>query len=786
MKNHVFYILLFVLSQNVTSVAAQHKNASPLAVHAVIDLRHNDFGHKTYNLDGDWAFYWKQLVSPDSIGFFKPAYIPFPMLWNNLHEDMPYVSAYGYATYAADVLLPHQKPALALKIPDVYTSYRMFVNGQLFGSDGEVGKTIGEYEPHWSNNVKQLPLDADTLHIVLQVANFRHYKGGTYKSLVIGNASLLQSQQTKSLSLDFLLTGCLFMGGLFFFGLYLFGKHDKAILYFSLFCMMYSYRIAGADPYSLHSFLPGIPWEITVRIEYLSLYLSCIFFMKYTRHLYPEDTNKTIITLMVWGGLFFVLVTLFFPPVIFTQFLNSFLIVVFLYIAYALFVYIKAARHQRTGAKTSLAGVVVMLAVFVTINLHYFGVLGSFTYVVFIGYFCYFFLQSLILSFRFAHSLKTARLQAEQALKAKSEFLSVMSHEIRTPMNGVIGMAHALLKKNPGENQKKELDVLLFSAKNLLAIVNDILDFNKIEAGKIQFDMVSSDLSEIAENIVSSFSNFAAEKGIDLQLKNDHKLNVLVMLDPTRLSQVLTNLVHNAIKFTEKGSVKLVTEVKERSPEYVTVAISVVDTGIGIQYDKQKKIFDQFTQADTTTTRSFGGTGLGLSISKSLLEMQGCRLLVNSEPGKGSVFYFTQTFKIAGPVIKGSEDYKIKEPVNETPLTGCHFLMAEDNEFNVMVALNFLENWGATVDVAENGRQAIEKFDPKNHKLILMDLHMPEIDGYQATRRLRKEGYHVPIIALTASSHSDDNFKIRDCGANDVVIKPFEPDDLLAAILRHV
>lgn len=786
MKNRVFYILLFALSLIATSAVAQHKSTSPLAKHAVIDLRQNDFGHKTYNLDGEWAFFWKQLISPDSIGFYKPAYLPFPMLWNKLHEDMPQVSAYGYATYAADVLLPHQKTDLALKIPDVYTSYRIYVNGQLFGGDGQVGKNDGEYKPHWSNNVKQLPQDADTLHIVLQVANFRHYKGGTYKSLVIGNAALLTSQQTKSLSVDFLLTGCLFMGGLFFFGLYLFGKHDKAILYFSLFSMMYSYRIAGADPYALHSFLPGIPWEVTVHIEYLSLYLSCIFFMKYTRHLYPDDTNKTVITLMVWGGIFFMLVTIFFPAVIFTQFLNSFLIVVFLYIAYALYVYIKAARHRRTGAKASLAGVVVMLAVFITINLHYFGVLGSFTYIVFTGYFCYFFLQSLILSFRFAHSLKAARAQAEQALKTKSEFLSIMSHEIRTPLNGVIGMAHALMKKRPGENQKKELDVMLFSAKNLLSIVNDILDFNKIEAGKIQFDPAPSNLDEIAENIVRSFSSFAAEKGIELRLQTDPSLNVLVMLDPTRLSQVLTNLVHNAIKFTEKGSVQLVTEVKERSAEYITVTIRVVDTGIGITYDKQQKIFDQFTQADTTTTRSFGGTGLGLSISKSLLEMQGCRLLVNSHPGKGSAFYFTQTFKIAGPVITGSNGSKTKKPVNETPLMGYHLLMAEDNEFNVMVALNFLENWGATVDVAENGRQAIEKFDPKNHKLILMDLHMPEIDGYQATRRLRKDGYNVPIIALTASSQPDDDYKIRDCGANDVVIKPFEPEDLLTAILRHV
>jgi signal transduction histidine kinase/CheY-like chemotaxis protein len=751
----------------------------------LLDLRNADFNKHDIALNGEWGFYWNQLLAPSSIKN-NGSYVEFPQLWNNTYIKGKQLSAKGYATYTLSVLLPGEHEQLALKLPDVYTSYKLYVNDSLFAANGKPGTSAETTEPYWSNITVQLPGNTDTLKLVLQIANFSHSKGGPYKAIYIGDQDNLFLKQNKTSSADFLLTGCLFMGGLFFFGLYLFGKHDKAILYFSLFCITYSYRIVGADPYSLHTFLPGIPWWITIHAEYLSLYFSIIFFTLYIRYLYPHDTHKKIIQAMVGICLSFIAATVCCPPSAFTMLINPFLVIVFLYIAYALYVYIKAAKNKRTGAIYSLIGTGVMLTVFVIINLHYFSILGSFEIIVFIGYTIFFFLQSLILSFRFAHSLKHAKLQAEQGLKAKSQFLSTMSHEIRTPLNSVIGIAHLLLKSNPRNDQKEQMEILLFSANNLLSIVNDILDFNKIEAGKINFEKIETDLSALGKNIIGGFKTYAKEKGIALDYEVDDKLDVRVFADPMKTSQVITNLVHNAIKFTNRGSVSLIFSVDNKTKESITVTFSVKDSGIGIDPAKQKMIFERFTQADSSTSRSFGGTGLGLSICKSILEKQGSKLQLSSKPGQGSVFYFTQTFEVGNKIEKKKEELKPVEKTNEAPLQGVNILLVEDNELNILVATKFLEKWGAGIEVARNGLEAIERFDETKHQLILMDLHMPVLDGEEATIRLRQQGAKVPIIALTASILSEDNKRIRASGVSDVIMKPFEPAAFLSTLMRSI
>jgi len=782
--NIIFCTCLLFFSASAFAADSLHIS---FAKKGIIDLRSEDVDHQQITLGGEWAFYWNHLLTPDSLGFIKPAYISFPGLWNNTEINGHKLPSKGYATYAVTILLPHTKEPLAIKIPDVYSAYCLYVNGKILAKNGKPGTSAATTQPWWVNEMRSLPTGVDTLHIVWQIANFSHSKGGANESIVIGNKQQIIYQKDQSAAFDFMLTGCLFMGGLFFLGLYMFGRYDKTLLFFSLFCITYSYRIVGSDPYSLHTFIQGISWWVLIRFEYLTLYLSELFFVLYIRHLYPQETNKKVIAaLTITSGLFASSV-LALPPSVFTLFITPFLVFTFCNVAYVLYVFINAVRNKRTGAGYSLAGAAILMCVFVYIGLGYLNNYKVNQAPVMCGYILFFFLQSLILSYRFAFNLKKSKRQAEKALLAKSQFLSTMSHEIRTPLNAVIGLTHLMLKNDPRKDQKEELEIMLFSANNLLCIVNDILDFNKIEAGKIHFEYLETNMHEIARNTVGGFKTFADEKGISLHVETDQNLDVTVMADPTRTSQVLTNLIHNAIKFTAQGSVTLTINVENKTEETINLRFSVKDTGIGIPQDKQRIIFERFTQADSSTSRSFGGTGLGLSICKSILEKQGCTLQLESEEGKGATFYFVQSFAVCKKIqIEPAKPaLPVAAPANK-PLLGVNILLVEDSEFNVLVATRFLQSWGAEIDVAQNGKEALEKFDQDKHQLILMDLHMPVMDGRDATLELRRKGTTVPIIALTASIYADENNKVIACGANDIVVKPFEPESLRNKLLQYL
>ena len=457
----------------------------------------------------------------------------------------------------------------------------------------------------------------------------------------------------------------------------------------------------------------------------------------------------------------------------------------FFCIAYAMYVYLSAARHHRSGSLFALLSTGVMLFIFLVSNLQYFGVIPETRVIMFVCYIAFFFLQSLSLSHRFAYTFRQATFLAQQGLRAKSEFLSTMSHEIRTPLNAVIGMTHLLLRNNPRPEQEKDLGVLLFSANNLLSIVNNILDYNKIEEGKINFEQIPMDLPAIAGNIAAGLRNAAEEKGIALLVETDRRLDRMVVGDPTRTGQVINNLVHNAIKFTKEGTVRLSMTVDNDQSDTLIVTIKVEDTGIGIPAEKQRMIFDRFTQADSSTSRSYGGTGLGLAISRKILQLQGVILQLQSEPGLGSAFYFTQAFPIAADAIQESgttTDKAVTEPL----LLDISILLVEDNPLNVLVAQTMLENNGATVEVAVNGVEALEKLDAHRHQLVLMDLHMPVMDGYEATLLLRKRGETLPIIALTASMPKEVEHDAFAAGLDDIVVKPFSPQELYRVILQHV
>jgi CheY-like chemotaxis protein/anti-sigma regulatory factor (Ser/Thr protein kinase) len=345
-------------------------------------------------------------------------------------------------------------------------------------------------------------------------------------------------------------------------------------------------------------------------------------------------------------------------------------------------------------------------------------------------------------------------------------------------------MSHLLLKSEPTQDQKEHLDVLLFSANNLLAIVNDILDYHKIEAGKISIERVEMDIATIASYVVKGLELAAKEKGLALNLTIDKALQNKVIGDPTRTSQVITNLVHNAIKFTEKGSVDLSITVASQTKTSIALTVQVKDTGVGISTEQQGLVFERFEQAGSLEFNGPRGTGLGLSISKRILELQNSTLYLKSVEGKGSTFFFEQTFEKSGEIIEINDNI---EPVKENlkPFEGICILLVEDNPMNVLVAQRYLEGWGATIDVASNGFEALHKYDDSKHRIILMDLQMPILDGYEAAKKMRRTGVTKPIIALTANLAAEIQSQIAEVGIDDYIIKPFLPKELFNKVSQY-
>jgi PAS domain S-box-containing protein len=378
--------------------------------------------------------------------------------------------------------------------------------------------------------------------------------------------------------------------------------------------------------------------------------------------------------------------------------------------------------------------------------------------------------------------LMAAKEEALQLNKAKDMFMSVMSHEIRTPLNAVIGMSHLLLEIDTTEAQKENLNVLKFSADGLLVLINDLLDFTKIETGNVQLEKIDIDLRQIVQGVTRSLQYKTDEKGIYLKASVANEIPEIVIGDRTRLSQILLNLVSNAVKFTDEGGVSLDLEIIEQTDENVRIRFSVADTGIGIANDKLGTIFESFKQAEADTTRKYGGTGLGLAISKSLIELHDSRINVDSELGKGSTFWFTITFNKA-------DQTKTKKDNVDTGLN-INVLVVDDNQINRLLINKILTKWGATADFAENGLQAINKIETNiNYDVVLMDIHMPEMGGLEATQILRAKHdpyfKQLPIIALTASLLTDQMGQIGDAGMNDYILKPFEPKALFEKLSRY-
>lgn len=733
-------------------------------------------------LDGEWQLYWDELIRHPQESEQEPLMWPLDGRWSKLPDWPGFPHEYGYGTYVLEIESERVRSDLGLWLPLVYSAHALYLNGKLIARNGQVAASFDLAQPFWLPQVKPLALRKGSNYLVLQISNWHHHKGGGYQAPVLGSYQKLNALHRVSENASLFLAGALLIIALFALIAFYFQQKSWAFIFLSLFSISYIYRIIGTDTYVLHALLPGLDWQWTLRLEYLSLFASISFYTYFFRHLLVPKAPLWLFHLVAGISAFKSLLLLL-PSAVFTTFIDYYLIVIgFLALVIVAF-YLPAIRWRHSMSWFTSISVASLFFLFVIKLVEHFLGGSQQLLMVFSAYLIFLISTTVSVSMRFGYNLRQESSRGENAEEGQRNFMNSISHELRTPMNAILGMSEWLSNSELKSDQRNKLEVLRKNAGELNDILLDMLNFSQAEKGSLRLDKRKFEPTEIFDKAVEKAKKFKGDRKITFNYHYDKNIPQELVGDPDKLIQVVTHVLGNAFKFTEKGQVSLELNCTAIEKQKVALQMIVEDTGVGIRKGELEKVMKAFQQAEGGNTRKHGGAGLGLSLASRIIELMDGELWIDSVYGKGTVVECH--FNLSTPAQDLSDATAAVKASNQKLNPQLKILYAEDNPVNQKLLAMMLKTMGYDIDLADDGLQAWEMAISKRYHVIFMDIQMPKMDGIESTRRILKDNTHRPVvIALTANANAAERERCSEVGMNDFIPKPFNAKIIKEALAK--